>query len=144
MSNQAEVWLLDDDNSILDALAQGLTLEGWQCRTFNQPASLLRELSANFAGVILTDLNMPQMDGLSVLKAVQQIDTDLPVVLLTGYGDISIAVNAMQLGAYSFIEKPVNHTELHKTLQQALEKRQWFLRSEYAKPLFCPQYLYWH
>ncbi|CAM5195307.1 sigma-54-dependent transcriptional regulator [Alishewanella longhuensis] len=129
MSNQAEVWLLDDDNSILDALAQGLTLEGWQCRTFNQPASLLRELSANFAGVILTDLNMPQMDGLSVLKAVQQIDTDLPVVLLTGYGDISIAVNAMQLGAYSFIEKPVNHTELHKTLQQALEKRQLCLQN---------------
>lgn len=129
MSNQAEVWLLDDDSSILDALAQGLTLEGWQCRTFNQPASLLRELSANFAGVILTDLNMPQMDGLSVLKAVQQIDTDLPVVLLTGYGDISIAVNAMQLGAYSFIEKPVNHTELHKTLQQALEKRQLCLQN---------------
>lgn len=129
MSNQAEVWLLDDDNSILDALAQGLTLEGWQCRTFNQPTSLLRELSANFAGVILTDLNMPQMDGLSVLKAVQQIDTDLPVVLLTGYGDISIAVNAMQLGAYSFIEKPVNHTELHKTLQQALEKRQLCLQN---------------
>lgn len=129
MSTQAEVWLLDDDCSILDALSQGLSLEGWQCRTFNQPTTLLRELSADFAGVILTDLNMPQMDGLSVLKAVQQIDSDLPVVLLTGYGDISIAVNAMQLGAYSFIEKPVNHTELHKTLQQALEKRQLCLQN---------------
>ncbi|GHG66469.1 C4-dicarboxylate ABC transporter [Alishewanella longhuensis] len=129
MSNQAEVWLLDDDNSILDALAQGLMLEGWQCRTFNQPVVLLRELTENFAGVILTDLNMPEMDGLSVLKAVQQRDADLPVVLLTGYGDISIAVNAMQLGAYSFIEKPVNHTELHKTLQQALEKRQLCLQN---------------
>lgn len=129
MSTQAEVWLLDDDSSILDALAQGLSLEGWQCRTFSQPAALLRELNANFAGVLLTDLNMPEMDGLSVLKAVQHIDADLPVVLLTGYGDISIAVNAMQLGAYSFIEKPVNHTELHKTLQQALEKRQLCLQN---------------
>lgn len=129
MSTQAEVWLLDDDSSILDALAQGLSLEGWQCRTFSQPAALLRELNASFAGVILTDLNMPEMDGLSVLKTVQQIDADLPVVLLTGYGDISIAVNAMQLGAYSFIEKPVNHTELHKTLQQALEKRQLCLQN---------------
>lgn len=129
MSNQAEVWLLDDDNSILDALAQGLTLEGWQCRTFNQPTALLNALNANFAGVILTDLNMPQMDGLSVLKAVQQLDSDLPVILLTGYGDISIAVNAMQLGAYSFIEKPVNHADLHKTLQQALEKRQLCLQN---------------
>lgn len=129
MNTQAEVWLLDDDSSILDALAQGLSLEGWQCRTFSQPAALLRELNANFAGVLLTDLNMPEMDGLSVLKAVQHIDADLPVVLLTGYGDISIAVNAMQLGAYSFIEKPVNHTELHKTLQQALEKRQLCLQN---------------
>lgn len=129
MTTSAEVWLLDDDNSILDALAQGLTLEGWRCRTFNQPATLLSNLTANFAGVVLTDLNMPQMDGLSVLKAVQQLDADLPVVLLTGYGDISIAVNAMQLGAYSFIEKPVNHTELHKTLQQAAEKRQLCLQN---------------
>lgn len=129
MNAPKEVWLLDDDNSILDALAQGLTLEGWQCQTFNQPAALLARLSPHFAGVILTDLNMPQMDGLSVLSAVQKLDTDLPVILLTGYGDISIAVNAMQLGAYSFIEKPVNHSELHKTLLQAAEKRQLCLQN---------------
>jgi len=129
MSTQAEVWLLDDDNSILDALAQGLTLEGWRCKTFNDPATLLSNLTTHFAGVILTDLNMPQMDGLSVLKAIQQRDADLPVIVLTGYGDISIAVNAMQLGAYSFIEKPVNHNALHKTLLQAAEKRQLCLQN---------------
>ena len=123
MTQEAEVWLLDDDINILDALAQGLSLEGWRCRTFSQPAKLLAALNAQFAGVILTDLNMPQLDGLSILQAVQQLDADIPVVVFTGYGDISIAVHAMQLGAYSFIEKPVNHAELHQILQQAAEKR---------------------
>ncbi len=131
MSLAAEIWLLDDDASILDAIAQGLSLEGWQCRTFNQPSALLKALKPQFAGVILTDLNMPEMDGLSLLKAVQQCDADIPVVVFTGYGDISIAVNAMQLGAYSFIEKPVNHADLHKTLQQAAEKRHLCLQNRH-------------
>ncbi|MCF4009892.1 sigma-54-dependent transcriptional regulator [Rheinheimera sp. UJ63] len=124
MSNTAEIWLLDDDHHVLDALAQGLKLEGWSCRTFDKPSALLQALNPNFFGVIVTDLNMPEMDGLSLLQALRASDEDLPVILLTGYGDISIAVNAMQNGAYSFIEKPVNHTELHKILQQAGEKRQ--------------------
>lgn len=129
MTTPSEVWLLDDDNSVLDALAQGLTLEGWHCTTFSQPAKLLHALTADFTGVVITDLNMPEMDGLSVLQEIQRLDSDLPVVLLTGYGDISIAVNAMQLGAYSFLEKPVNHAELHKILQQATEKRRLCLQN---------------
>lgn len=129
MTTPSEVWLLDDDNSVLDALSQGLTLEGWHCTTFSQPAKLLQALTADFTGVVITDLNMPEMDGLSVLQEIQRLDSDLPVVLLTGYGDISIAVNAMQLGAYSFLEKPVNHAELHKILQQATEKRRLCLQN---------------
>lgn len=129
MTNPQQVWLLDDDSSILDALAQGLSLEGWQCRTFTDPASLLSQLTPDFAGVIVTDLNMPQQDGLSVLAAILKRDAELPVILLTGYGDVSIAVTAMQAGAYSFIEKPVNHSLLLKNLQQAVVSRQLTLQN---------------
>ena len=94
MTNPQQVWLLDDDSSILDALAQGLSLEGWQCRTFTDPASLLSQLTPDFAGVIVTDLNMPQQDGLSVLAAILKRDAELPVIFnrlwrcqYCGYGD---------------------------------------------------------
>ncbi|MEE2023815.1 sigma-54-dependent transcriptional regulator [Alkalimonas mucilaginosa] len=123
MTTQCDIWLLDDDSSILDALSQGLRLEGWSCRTFSDPLALLQALPADFAGVVVTDLNMPTLDGLSVVQQLQAKDVDLPVIVLTGYGDISVAVQAMQLGAYSFIEKPVNHSELQKILMQAAEKR---------------------
>ncbi|SEH88348.1 two-component system, NtrC family, C4-dicarboxylate transport response regulator DctD [Rheinheimera pacifica] len=127
--SQHEVLIVDDEASVLDALAQGLQLEGWRCETFERPVALLAKLSRNFTGVVLSDLNMPDMDGLSLLQAVKSIDADIPVILLTGYGDVSIAVQAMQLGAYSFIEKPVNHAELLKVLAQAQEQRRLCLQN---------------
>lgn len=124
-----EVLIVDDESSVRDALAQGLQLEGWRCDTFDRPAALLTKLSRNFAGVVLSDLNMPDMDGLSLLQAVKQLDSDIPVILLTGYGDVGIAVQAMQGGAYSFIEKPVNHDVLHNVLVQAQEQRRLCLQN---------------
>lgn len=126
---QPNVLIIDDESSVLDALAQGLQLEGWHCDTFERPTALLTKLNSAYSGVVLSDLNMPEMNGLTLLKKVKQIDPDIPVVLLTGYGDVSIAVQAMQVGAYSFIEKPVNHDALLKVLTQAQEQRRLCLQN---------------
>ena len=80
-------------------------------------------ISREWQGVVVCDIRLPKMDGLQFLVEVQKIDKDLPVILITGHGDISTAVQAMRDGAYDFIEKPYSAERLVKTVQRALEKR---------------------
>ena len=125
MTTSAEVWLLDDDNSILDALAQGLTLEGWHCRTFNQPATLLSNLTANFAGVVLTDLNMPQMDGLQTLAALRQLPglAEVPVIFMTARLQEAEQQRYLSAGAIAVIEKPFDPLTLGTQLRELCQTK---------------------
>ncbi|HLV78034.1 MAG TPA: sigma-54 dependent transcriptional regulator [Marinobacter sp.] len=117
------VIFVDDDPDIRPVMEQTLTLEDIPVACFADGSSALRLIQPDFEGVVLCDYNMPGMDGLELLKKIQGIDADIPVILLTGQGDISTAVAAMQQGAYDFIEKPFDHDELIELLRHALEKR---------------------
>ncbi|RBP33821.1 two-component system C4-dicarboxylate transport response regulator DctD [Marinobacter pelagius] len=130
---QPSVIFVDDDPHILQAMAQTLTLEDLPVACFEGAAEALKTITADFEGIVLCDYNMPGMDGLQMLEQVRAVDDSIPVIILTGQGDISTAVTAMQQGAYDFIEKPFDHEELIELLRHALEKRHLALENRRLK-----------
>ncbi|OEY66260.1 sigma-54-dependent transcriptional regulator [Marinobacter sp. X15-166B] len=127
------VVFIDDDPDIRQVIAQTLMLDDISVACFADGASALATLDETFSGVVLCDYNMPEMDGLAVLGAIQAMDPGIPVILLTGEGDISTAVTAMHQGAYDFIEKPFDHDALIELLRHAREKRQLELENRRLK-----------
>lgn len=131
--SKAAVIFIDDDPDIRQVMAQTLALDDMAVECFADGKSGLAAVDADFEGVVLCDYNMPDMDGLAVLESIRRLDDAIPVIILTGQGDISTAVNAMQHGAYDFIEKPFDHDELIELLRHAQEKRQLALENRRLK-----------
>ena len=123
------VMVVDDESSIRSAVEQWLSLSGFEVQLFSRAEECLAHLPRHFAGVILSDVRMPGMSGLELLAEVQRRDADLPVILLTGHGDVPMAVEAMRNGAYDFLEKPFTPQHLMSSLGRALEKRQLVLEN---------------
>ncbi|MDB6145628.1 MAG: C4-dicarboxylate transporter [Pseudomonas sp.] len=118
------VIVVDDEASIREAVQQWLSLSGFDVQVFSRAEDCLAALPGHFPGVILSDVRMPGMSGLALLDRLQNLDPDLPVILLTGHGDVPMAVDAMRDGAYDFLEKPFSPEALLRSLRRALEKRQ--------------------
>jgi two-component system C4-dicarboxylate transport response regulator DctD len=131
--SQTDVIFVDDEPDIRKAIAQALTLDDLAVSCFDNATDALAHIDRDYSGVVLCDYNMPKMDGLQLLSRLQQLDDTIPVIILTGQGDISTAVSAMQQGAYDFIEKPFNQEELVELLRHALEKRQLALENRRLK-----------
>ena len=119
----AAVALVEDDADFRQALVERLTLEGHEVRAFAAAEPALRAIDADFPGVVVTDLRMPGMDGRQLLSRLQALDPALPVIMITGHGDIADAVAAMHDGAYDFVAKPFPFERLQDSLNRALEKR---------------------
>ncbi|MFK7893546.1 MAG: sigma-54-dependent transcriptional regulator [Granulosicoccus sp.] len=117
------VVVVDDEKAMRESIKQWLDLADCHVSNFADGRIALNEVTSDFNGVIVTDLKMPNIDGHGILQAVMQIDTDIPVVLITGHGDVNSAVQAMQQGAYDFIEKPFEPERLLSTITRAAEKR---------------------
>ena len=130
---ESSVIFVDDDPHIRQAIAQTLSLEDLPVSCFEGAPSALQHINAEYDGVVLCDYNMPDMNGLEMLDWIRAIDDTIPVIILTGQGDISTAVTAMQQGAYDFIEKPFDHDELIELLRHALEKRHLALENRRLK-----------
>jgi two-component system C4-dicarboxylate transport response regulator DctD len=118
-----KVIFIDDEIHIRQANKQTLELADLEVTCFDCAENGLAQLSIDWPGVVICDIRLPSMDGLEFLLLAQKIDHDLPIILITGHGDISTAVQAMHDGAYDFIEKPYSTERLVKTVQRALEKR---------------------
>ncbi|EIK98145.1 Fis family transcriptional regulator [Pseudomonas sp. M47T1] len=125
MLNRAlqHVMVVDDEASIRDAVHQWLSLSGFSVTTYPRAEECLAALAPDFPGVIISDVRMPGMDGLQLLEQVQARDPQLPLILLTGHGDVPMAVQAVQGGAYDFLEKPFSPDTLMGSLRRALDKR---------------------
>nr|WP_314877464.1 sigma-54 dependent transcriptional regulator [uncultured Pseudomonas sp.] len=123
------VIVVDDEASIRSAVEQWLGLSGFAVQLFARADECLAQLPEHFPGVIISDVRMPGMDGLQLLAELQARDPDLPVILLTGHGDVPMAVEAMRNGAYDFLEKPFTPQHLLGSLRRALEKRQLVLEN---------------
>jgi len=117
------VLLIEDDDALRTSLAQMLDLEGITVLQANGFAQARRTIRTNFAGVVLSDIRMPQKDGFDVLAYAQSVDTELPVVMLTGEADVPMALRAMKEGAYDFLEKPCASNDLLDVLTRALHHR---------------------
>jgi len=117
------VLLVDDEPSILISLGQSLELAGFAVIRCDSAKEALEILSAQWEGVIVSDISMPEIDGLSLMARVSEIDADIPMILMTGHGDISMAVSAIQKGAYDFLEKPFAPDRLVDVVRRASEKR---------------------
>jgi two-component system C4-dicarboxylate transport response regulator DctD len=118
-----KVLLVEDDAIVRAGSAQALDLAGFHVDAFDAAEPALAQVVPGFAGVIVSDVRLPGMSGLDLMAAVKAIDPQIPVLLVTGHGDISMAVGAMRGGAYDFIAKPYSSEQLVEAVQRALETR---------------------
>lgn len=121
--SEAEVLFIDDEEHIRAANRQTLELAGFKVDTFEMAEQALPLITPALRGVVVCDIRLPKMNGIDLLKQVQEIDPDLPLILISGHADIELAVATIHEGAYDFIEKPFGADRLTDTVQRALEKR---------------------
>jgi two-component system C4-dicarboxylate transport response regulator DctD len=115
--------VIDDDRDVRENMVDLLSTQYHHVKAYDSPKPVLAELKPHAPVVIITDLRMPGGDGLEFSKKIKTLDADMPVILMTGYGDITIAVEAMKYGIYDFIEKPVDTDRLLKSIHRAVDKR---------------------
>jgi two-component system C4-dicarboxylate transport response regulator DctD len=128
-----KVILVDDEQSVRDSARQWLELSDFEVADYADARVALRDITPDYAGIVLTDVKMPGMDGMAFQKEIAAIDEHIPVVLFTGHGDIAMAVEAIQGGAYDFVEKPFDPEQIVETIKRALEKRRLVLENRQLK-----------
>ncbi|MDN7182620.1 sigma-54 dependent transcriptional regulator [Caballeronia sp. SEWSISQ10-4 2] len=123
MSKNLKVLFVEDDAAVRLGGMQALRLSGLEVQSFERAEHALRYIEFGFPGILVSDLRLPGMSGLALLEHTVGTDASLPVILVTGHGDIPMAVDAMRRGAYDFVEKPYSSEQLVDVAQRALEKR---------------------
>lgn len=122
MSQAMKIAIVDDEQDMRQSISQWLALSGFDTETFASAEEALKGLGPNYPGIVVSDIKMPGMDGMQFLRKLKGVDSSLPVIMITGHGDVPMAVEAMRVGAFDFLEKPFNPdrmTELAKKATQA-------------------------
>jgi two-component system response regulator FixJ len=119
--NQA-VYLIDDDEDVRRAVSFLLSTAGFAVRVYESGPKFLEKLDGLPAGCIVSDVRMPGMDGLELLRHLRREGAMMPVIIMTGHGDVALAVSAMKAGAVDFIEKPFGDDLLIASVRAALER----------------------
>jgi two-component system, NtrC family, C4-dicarboxylate transport response regulator DctD len=127
--NPLRVLLVDDEPELRASTAQALDLAGFAVQDLGQPERVLDLVGFGFPGIVITDIRMPGLDGLSLMNRIHEIDRDIPVVLITGHGDVQLAVRAMRQGAYDFVEKPFAASQLAEIAARACDYRRLVLEN---------------
>ncbi|WP_184718562.1 sigma-54 dependent transcriptional regulator [Caulobacter sp.] len=130
-----QVAFIDDDDILRDANVQTLQLAGFEVAAFASAEAALAALSERFAGVVVSDIRMPRMDGRQLFRRLQEQDPDLPVLLITGHADVTEAVEAMHDGVYDFVAKPYAPERLVSSIRRAMEKRRLVLENRELRRL---------
>jgi two-component system C4-dicarboxylate transport response regulator DctD len=118
-----QVIVVDDEEAIREAVQQWLELSGFRVQSCASATQALALIDRDFPGIVISDVRMPGTDGLQLLDKLLELDRDLPVILVTGHGDVPMAVQALRQGAYDFIEKPFTPERLLDSVRRALDKR---------------------
>jgi len=122
MPTEATIYVIDDDDAVRQSLEFLLKAAGIPVRGFESAQAFLDVLSTVEHGCIVTDVRMPEITGIDLLKKVKQTRPELPVIVITGHGDISLAVEAMKIGAVDFLEKPFDDDHLLGAVRSALDR----------------------
>jgi two-component system response regulator DctR len=116
------VHIVDDDPAVCRSTAAILTAHGLACRTYDGAESFLAKFDPAAPGCVLLDLRMPGTTGEELLRTLRQGGADVPVIVVTGHGDVPAAVRTMKLGLVDFLQKPVDHAILIETVREALRR----------------------
>jgi two-component system C4-dicarboxylate transport response regulator DctD len=119
----ALVALVDDDDDLRAATAQLLSIHGFEVRSFADGTAALAGIGGDFPGAVITDVRMPGMSGIELFDALHALDSELPVVLITGHGDVDMAVRAIKAGAWDFLTKPFDPEALLAAVTRAVKAR---------------------
>ena len=123
MSEALKVAIIDDEADMRDSISQWLELSGFKTLCFESANEAIGTIGSDFRGIVLSDIRMPGMDGMELLKRLHTVDSALPVILITGHGDVQMAVDAMRIGAYDFVENPFDPERLAALTRHAIEAR---------------------
>ncbi|UCV14741.1 sigma-54-dependent transcriptional regulator [Quatrionicoccus australiensis] len=123
MTEALKVLIIEDDPDVALGCEQALQLEGIAAECAGSAEQARKKLGPDFRGIVVSDVRLPKMDGMAFLRELLALDPELPVVLITGHGDVTMAVQAMKDGAYDFIQKPFAPEFLVDVVRRALEKR---------------------
>ncbi|CAM9899088.1 MAG: DNA-binding response regulator [Mameliella sp.] len=123
MANAMKIAIVDDEQDMRQSISQWLALSGYDTETFSSAEEALGALNADYPGIVISDIKMPGMDGIQFLKKLMGADSALPVIMITGHGDVPMAVEAMRIGAFDFLEKPFNPDRMSDLAKKATNAR---------------------
>lgn len=115
------VFVIEDDPELREVMATILRMEGYEYETFPEGKSAIKRFSEELADLVITDLKLPEMNGIEILKEIKSLEPNIPVIMITAYGTTESAVEAMKCGAYDYIQKPFDVDELKLKIKKALE-----------------------
>jgi two-component system, NtrC family, nitrogen regulation response regulator GlnG len=124
MSEQKKVWIVDDDKSIRWVLEKALQKTDVEIQSFANPDDVLKKIRNEEPDVIISDIRMPGMDGITLLEKVKQQSPSVPVIIMTAYSDLERAVSAFQGGAFEYLSKPFDVDEVVSLVQRAITHKQ--------------------
>lgn len=123
MTRPVTIAIVDDEPDMRESISQWLVLSGFETQSFASAEEALKVVNADWPGIVITDIRMPGMDGMAFLKRLMSMDSGLPVIMITGHGDVPMAVEAMRIGAMDFMEKPFNPERLTELTKKAMQAR---------------------
>ncbi len=123
MAQGMKIAIVDDEQDMRQSISQWLALSGYDTETFASAEDALKALGAEYPGIVISDIKMPGMDGMQFLKKLMGADSALPVIMITGHGDVPMAVEAMRVGAFDFLEKPFNPDRMTQLAKKATNAR---------------------
>ena len=123
MSRKLKIAIVDDEPDMRESISQWLVLSGFETETFASAEDALKVIGSDWPGIVVSDIRMPGMDGMAFLKRLMGLDSNLPVIMITGHGDVPMAVEAMRLGAMDFMEKPFNPDRMTQLAKKATQAR---------------------
>jgi DNA-binding NtrC family response regulator len=123
MANAMKIAIVDDEQDMRQSISQWLALSGYDTETFSSAEEALGTVGPDYPGIVISDIKMPGMDGIQLLKKLKGPDSSLPEIMLTGHGDVPMAVEAMRIGAFDFLEKPFNPDRMSELAKKATNAR---------------------
>ena len=123
MAQAMKIAIVDDEKDMRQSISQWLALSGYDTETFSSAEDALKGLGQDYPGIVVSDIKMPGMDGMQFLKKLKGVDSALPVIMITGHGDVPMAVEAMRIGAFDFLEKPFNPDRMTELAKKATNAR---------------------